>query len=390
MGNELTSNRSSLFAITAITVFGAALRFFNLDHGLPEMVAVDAFKFVDEAVRMASSGYWTPQIFQYPGFLTNLLALLYSIFDPHTVYWQHLTASLVLAVAGTLQIGASYLLARRVCEPWAALLAASLTALSPVFVTYSRTPAPDVLMTLSITLSLWFLLDTRPRKRTSIAVGLGAGLAIGTKFTALYLLPFLMIVPLVIATGIPIKKCLIHPFISVTSAAIAFSLTTPQFWFHAGRYYESLLREAATQKYGQIGRVQDGWFDYLFSSTPTWELPWLGTSISANLGWVFVSATLIALVLGLCSQRNTTILALFVVVFLALISGSGSSQGLSFSATDPPCDLCACSLVFPKAPRTCSDALPFLGQRCPCCSFPCGTRRSYAQLSAIDAATNNK
>lgn len=65
-----------------------------------------------------------------------------------------------------------------------------------------------------------------------------------------------------------------------------FSVTTPFFFTKLTQYTDALALTLAMERAGQIGRAQMGWLDYAVSQTPTWEAPWVGTSLSADLGWI--------------------------------------------------------------------------------------------------------
>ena len=56
--------------------------------------------------------------------------------------------------------------------------------------------------------------------------------------------------------------------------------------------------ESAVQRYGQLGHVQLGRFDYLWSGTVTPEQPWLSTSLLGNLGPLVSAAAFVAVAAG--------------------------------------------------------------------------------------------
>src|SRR5262249_60332324 len=68
------------------------------------------------------------------------------------------------------------------------------------------------------------------------------------------------------------------------AARVAFPGATPSFPSLPAQYMSDFAYTLACERGGQIGRVQLGPLDYLLSHTPTWETPWLGTSLPSDLG----------------------------------------------------------------------------------------------------------
>jgi len=319
-------------ALAVPTGAAAALRIYHLDRGLPGTVYVDAFKFVDEAARMAASGDFAPRHFQYPGLYTNLLAILYALSGAATPYARHLLALTVTALAGVLLVPATYLLARRVCGAAGALLAAGLAAVCPVLLSQSRTPAPDILMALLMTAALYALLAYPPALRSLLAAGAFTGLAMGSKFTGAYLLAWIAAAGWLLAADGERWRWLRSTGLIALVAAASFLLTTPWFLPRLGSYETRLSLELPIQRYGQIGRIQTGYLDYLLSATPTWEQPWLGSSLRANLGLPAVLIGLAALAWGLAGRggRRVLYLAGYVLLYVVLISGPGHLRAVRF------------------------------------------------------------
>lgn len=88
--------------------------------------------------------------------------------------------------------------ARALAGPWAALLAAGVTALDPNLVAHAGVVHTDVGAALAMTATLVLFLAAA-RKGSFllwVAAGVALGLALATKFTAVLLLPFLGVVPL--------------------------------------------------------------------------------------------------------------------------------------------------------------------------------------------------
>lgn len=329
----MTNQHRFSLALSATLVLAAWLRFFHLDHGLTETLYVDAARFVGQGALIVATGRLEPVDYLYPGLFANLLALFYWLGDITTIYGRYLAAHVILAVMGVSLVATTYALARRVANQEASLFAALLAAVCTTSVTYSRLPAPDVMMTLFMTLAFVLMLSPQQSKSRALLLGVTTGLALGTKFTALYLLPFVMIVPLVqqVKQDRNCKTALKYAFVTWTTAILCFTATTPYFWARIVDYFGWFLHNLRIQKMGQIGHVQGGYADYLFSATLTWEMPWIGSSLLANFGWPFLlllAAAMVSLVIN--RQRTPALLAIYAGLYLLLISGPGRLKAFRF------------------------------------------------------------
>jgi len=319
-------------ALGSILLLAAGLRLYHADQGLPDVVYVDAFKFVGEASRMAETHNFEPRQFQYPGLFANILGLIYLGAGFKTAYARHLAAVLVSALAGIGLCAATYLLARRICSVWPAILSTVLAASCLASVTLSRIPAPDILMCFLIVLALWMVLKPDSLASDFILAGALTGIAVAAKYTAIYLLPWLAL-----AAWMSESYRMTWVFWrkwggSVAAALAAFIISNPMFLSHASTYLQRLSYELQLQHYGQIGRVQGGFVDYLLSWTPTWEQPWLGTSLASNLGPLLSVAFLVALIWALFDRDSwrPRYLALFAIVYLIAISSPGRLKAYRF------------------------------------------------------------
>ncbi|MCE5231041.1 glycosyltransferase family 39 protein [bacterium] len=326
--------KSAVFLGVAIAA-GAFLRFFRLPFGLPDVLYVDAFKFVDAAREMVAGGDWTPKSFQYPGFFTNLLALVFWMTGAKSAYATHLIAAAVSALFGTGLILITYFAARQACGRAGAILAAALTAFSIAFVTLSRIPATDCILSFFMTAGVWMLARENAGLKHLFLAGVFLGLAIGTKFTGLFLAGWMLVA--IAAVSVRSRK-LAWPveglLICALLAFIALIVTTPFLLTRFALYWQRFAFELQIQRFGQIGRVQYGFFDYFISSTPTWEMPWLGTSILYTDGAVILGLGVIGCMIALSGRfGNAPLLhALYVLMYLALICRPGSLKAIRFLA----------------------------------------------------------
>lgn len=319
-----------------ILLIGAALRLAWLDCGLPKVQYVDAFKFVDSANAMAQAGNFEPQEFQNPALFANLLAVLDRVFHlMASPFAEHLTACFISALSGIALIGLVWRAGRNALSEASALLAAALVAVSVILVTLSRFPLTDMIVTSFMTAGLICALEENPRPKCLLGAGVFLGLAIATKWTGLYLGVFYVILAAIrILRRKPPLRELSRLGVALAIAVVVFLAVNPRFIPHSAEYAQSLSLEAQIQKYGQIGRVQLGWLDYLISSTPTLEMPWLSTSLLYSMGPALMVAALAGLVLALV-RRSPPVLALHALyagIYLALIVGPGHLKAIRFLA----------------------------------------------------------
>ena len=316
-----------------LVLLAAAARLWRLDFDLPEVVYVDGIKFVGEATRMVETGELRPHVFQYPGLYTYLLVALYRIFDIESVYGRQLAATAVSAVAGTLVVAATAFLARAVTGTAGTLLAVALAAVSPALVTQSRTPAPDTLCVLFAAIALGIAARRPVALRSWAAAGLAMGLAIGSKWTGAFAAPALAAAAA--ATAWQRRRAKLLPAVLAvagTCALLALCATTPFLVGQRDAYARSAAWTAAAVRGGQIGRVQLGPLDYVLSRTPTWEEPWLGTSLLAELGLPALCLAAGGLALGAGGRLGFAgaFYAATALAYLASVSGAGWIKALRF------------------------------------------------------------
>jgi len=326
-------SRWYIAAAGVVVLIGAVLRLTHIDFELPRIVDVDSFKSVGEAARMITTGDYRPQDFQYPGLYVNLLVVVYKALGLETPYAWHLSARLVAAFFGIAQLPLTWLLARRIAGPAAALIATSLVAFSPLAVTMSRMAATDAMVTFWMTAGLCLVIPPSDKLVRYLGCGALLGLAVGTKYTGAYL-GFFLVLSAVLAgyLGGKVRRPLVGIVVGLSIAAIVFLATTPWFVSLFEEYRQRVELEMEIQKYGQIGHVQAGYFDYLVSTTPTWEQPWLGTSLWAEFGPVSFALVLGATLFVLSGRFGISpfLLGLYVVGYLIAMSGPGRLKAMRF------------------------------------------------------------
>lgn len=325
--------RAPRIALALILLLAAALRVYRLDFDLPEVQYVDGFKFIDQAAHMAESGNLRPTYFQYPGLYIYLLVGLYRGLGIVSTYGHQLTAAAASAVGGLGLVAATAYAARAVAGPLGTIVAAALAAASPMLLTESRTPAPDGLCVLFATLAIATTVRGPTPLRAWAAAGAALGLAVGAKWTGAFATPVLVAAALATAWRRRSLRFLgLALGASGVAALVAFLVTTPFFPSLHAQYTADFAYTVACERGGQIGRVQLNALDYLLSRTPTWETPWLGTSLPSDLGapaFLFVIGGL-----GLAATGRLgfggAVYALTAIGYVASVSGAGWIKAIRF------------------------------------------------------------
>jgi len=331
--SRVAFDRAATIILAAILVVAAFLRFYKLDFDLPEVQYVDGAKFAGEAARMARTGDLHPALFQYPGLYVNLLVGLYRALGITSEYGYQLAATAVSALFGLATVFVTACAARNLTGTLAMLIATALAAASPALVTASRAPSPDVLCMFFMTVVFAVVTMQPARMRTWVGLGAAAGLAVSAKWTGAFVLPVMATTIAVTAWRRRSWALVLRQAPATALAALAAFLATTPFFLPMGDLYLGDLRfEAHLQRAGQIGRVQLNALDYLISSTPTWETPWLGTSLLSDLGLPVLLCSLAGIVLAMSGRFGFAGLsyAAIVVSFVVAVSGAGWIKALRF------------------------------------------------------------
>lgn len=334
---EYATDRWRKIGVPGLLLFvmgvGAFLRFFSLDHGLPDSPAVDAFKFAGEAARMAAGHTMRPQRFQYPGLYTHILAAIYWLFHVESSYWLHWIGRVVAGLFGLGLVGLTYVAARRICSPGYAIFAAALIAISPLAVTYSRITATDTIVSFWMLAALIVLAHEPSRLLAYAVAGLLGGLAVGTKYTGGYLLILLCLTSLYVGYQTQQRRTAFGgAAVGLLVALLVFLCTTPWFLPLFLSYSKRFLLELEIQKFGASGGIQYGYFDYLISSTVQSTEPWLSSSMLWNVGPILLLVGGTACLCGLSFRFGFSVFlySLYIVLYLFLISGPGRLKAYRF------------------------------------------------------------
>jgi 4-amino-4-deoxy-L-arabinose transferase-like glycosyltransferase len=282
--------RSSAAALAAILALAATLRLVGIEYGLPfgNLLDPDEQNIVPRAWKIVHGGGLDPHWFDYPSLLLYVLAPFQA--------WQdgpsYLTARLVIAAFGVGGVAAAWWLGRAAYGKTAGLVAAVVVGVETIGVAYSHAAVTDVPMTALITVALALAVTGRLEW-----AGVAAGLAVGAKYPAVFLL-----VPLVMAGWGRWRRL----GVSVGLAVLAFLATSPFVLVHPRQAWNDASRVQRLARDGWLGFEHDSWA--LFSFTG---------KLWAGLGPVLVIAAA-GLVLALRRRTRTDlILAAFVLVYLA-------------------------------------------------------------------------
>ena len=193
---EASDLRTSRFALSAVLIAAAVLRFWALRAGIPYAVQVDEPEIVERAVTMMRSGSLHPHFFDYPSlyiYVQLVVACARFVTGAISGQWAslgeapggafYLWGRAVTAMLGVITV----LLVYQIGARWGArhaLLAAGLMAVVPVHVRYSHYVLTDTPLTLFVTLTLLLSLSAHERGtvRGFAWAGAAAGLAAATKY----------------------------------------------------------------------------------------------------------------------------------------------------------------------------------------------------------------
>lgn len=217
---------AAVIAVAAVLLLAAALRVWGLLHDLPFSYFGDELHFMRRAMAMGT-GDLNPHWFHKPAFLMYLLAFCYGVyfalgaltgrFESTAEFGAHflfepgpflLIGRLVVAAAGVATVYVVYRIGRKVYgTPWAGIAAAAVAAVLAPMVSSSLSIKSDVPCGLWMALSVWAYLGTRdsPRSRPLILASLLAGVAMGTHYYGVVLVPAYLVLEAIrgFSPGVP-------------------------------------------------------------------------------------------------------------------------------------------------------------------------------------------
>ena len=264
--------RQSTLTLVAILAIAAVLRFWGLGAGLPHAPGVDEPEVMNRAVAMMKTGDYNPRFFDYPTlyiYVQLIAATVQFLFGATAGAWRSLdevTAAdfyfwgrAVTAVLGTLTVLLVYLAGMR----WGtrhALFAATLMAVLPMHVRESHYVLTDVPATFFVALT--FVLTLRAAEletsRAFLWAGIAAGLATGTKYTSVMVLPLPLIAAWMTLGAKPSR--LVAALASIGGFFLAFLVVAPYTILDLPGFLNGYAKLAGSYQ-GTL--VEPAWLTYL-------------------------------------------------------------------------------------------------------------------------------
>src|SRR3954452_23839677 len=221
-----------------LLVVGFVLRVKNNDYGLPYVYNVDeGSHFTARAIGMLG-GDWNPHYFQNPSAFTYLAHIALKLrfgksaidtfkLDPTTIYETTRTVAALLCLVGVVAI---FWAGQRLWDARVAIAAAALMTFAFLPLTYSRIAVTDVGVLAPVALSIVGSVRVWEdgRLRWWVCAGVGAGLAVGFKYTAgLVLLPLAVSAVAVVVRGgrEALGRAAIGAGLAALAAVLAFFVT---------------------------------------------------------------------------------------------------------------------------------------------------------------------
>jgi hypothetical protein len=166
----------------------AALRFYGIGQGLQHLPVQSERIFVQSAWEMVGAGDLDQRCFLYPGLFFYLLRIPMALVHRQGLPTPlaYLVARCVVAGFGVLNVPLTFAVGQRLKGERCGLLAAALTAVSPLEVATAHYIRPDVVLE---TLALLAFLVFYAQQRRDLLSGFAIGAATALKFTGVLLAP---------------------------------------------------------------------------------------------------------------------------------------------------------------------------------------------------------
>jgi Dolichyl-phosphate-mannose-protein mannosyltransferase len=283
----------ALFVLLAV---GLVLRVKNNGYGLPYVYNVDEGSHFTARAVAIFGGDWNPHYFQNPSAFTYLANLALRLrfgggnpfgsfgsvvenfgLNPTSIYETTRTLAAVLGMVGVVAI---FWAARRLWNNATAVAAAALLTFAFLPVTYSRIAVTDVGVLAPVALSIVGTVKVWEdgRLRWWLLAGVGAGVAVGFKYTAgLVLLPLAIaaIAALIRGGRATFRSVALGALVALVATVGSFFITNPYFFLDFSDAHRQLSAQATTAgDFGKVGQNTTGLPYYL--GTFTWGIGWVG------------------------------------------------------------------------------------------------------------------
>ena len=227
--------RIEFIALAVVIGFGAALRFYGIDFGLPANFHPDEVPKVNAIMRMVEYGDLNPRYFLHPSFLLYCTYFTNKLLQLFGIGWEFrdsafLAGRIVSALAGSLSLVLLFAIGRRLFGTWSGIMAAAFLAVFPLHVTCSRYLKEDSLLVfviLSVTICV-IKAAQEDRKWILLLAGFLAGVSAGTKYSGLLSGAIVATAPWIRSKKIiPDLEYLLWTFAALCLMPLGFLATTP-------------------------------------------------------------------------------------------------------------------------------------------------------------------
>jgi len=316
--------------IILLTAIAAVLRFWGLRWGLPDELHKYTYH-PDEIFQIIAMLRLNPFAFEldpgfynYPSGYMNLGAIALRVADAYGVEINesltgvYLVARALTAALGITVVPVVYLAGAKLYGKAAGIIAALVIAIMPLHIVHSHFATVDVPTATWVALALLgaAAIVDRPRIGVYILAAGAAGVAAGTKYTALLVLIPVLAAHFLREDKIKFAKRLvdIKLWAAVVGFITGFLIATPGWLFMPEKFFAGLLYELRHSQTGHgmvfVGRGP-GWFDVL------------ANSLGYGLGIALLVFGLLAVAMAISRRkRSDWILLSFLVPYFLLISFS--------------------------------------------------------------------
>ncbi|MGA1865141.1 MAG: ArnT family glycosyltransferase [bacterium] len=307
--------KTKYYLLGLIILIALFVRLKAINHGLPDIMYVDAQKTVGVSKRITwniLNGKFDidPKQYQYPTLFLNLLAAEFTVYAVSYALignWQgrfksfseavnalytpkgsgylyqavpsvfYLIARITNALAGVLTVFFVFLVgAKAFKDDRIGLCSALFLALMFFHVKDSRYPMTDSMMALMSAIALYYIacLNHDGGLKNYLLAGTFIGLGVSTKY-----LPGFLVIPFLVVMGFrwwdehkttsDTKKLYGYPLSGLIMIPISFIIGTPIILVRFSNYFGRYSKQLAAQSGGKLGFTQSWYFDYLFSRIPS-------------------------------------------------------------------------------------------------------------------------